>query len=146
MRWEDQWAQTVLTHGITQLVDGWQDLPIFASQRDLDPRTLAAQRQQRLAHRAEAVAWVLRTVGTGRMPNLWARLARLRAPVRVISGALDEKFVQIGRRLQDCVPGLSHIVLPNVGHNVVLEAPELLLNILRTPYGHIEQHKSQENR
>ena len=137
--WEDELAARLATHGLAAFVEHWEQLPIFATQRQLSPSAWAQQRQQRMAQDPAGLAWALRTLGTGRMPCLWTRLSRLRIPVRLISGSRDEKFVRIGRRLQDCVPGLTHVVLPDIGHNVVLEAPEHLLHILRTPHGHIEQ-------
>lgn len=142
MAWEDDLAALLSTQGIAAFVDRWEQLPVFASQRQLPPAVLAMQRQQRLAHDPRGLAWALRALGTGRMPSLWSRLSALRLPVRLINGSLDEKFVHIGRRLQGCLPSLTHIILPNVGHNVVLESPTHVMHILRTPHGHIEHEAS----
>ena len=144
--WEDELATQLETDGLPAFIDRWQQLPIFASQLALPPAKQAEQRRQRLSHQAAGLAWALRTLGTGRMPCLWSRLSALRAPVRLINGALDDKFVRIGQRLQRCVPGLSHIILPNIGHNAVLEAPELIEHILRTPHGYIEHQAAQDPR
>lgn len=136
--WEDELAARLATQGLAAFVEHWEQLPIFATQRQLSTAARRTQRQQRMAQDPAGLAWALRTLGTGRMPSLWTRLSQLRMPVRLINGSRDEKFVRIGRRVQDCLPGLTHVVLPDIGHNVVLEAPEPLLHILRTPHGHIE--------
>ena len=60
-------------------------------------RQLARADQRR--NRPEALAAVLRGVGTGEMPPLWERLGELEMPVTVVVGDRDIKFQEAGRRM-----------------------------------------------
>jgi 2-succinyl-5-enolpyruvyl-6-hydroxy-3-cyclohexene-1-carboxylate synthase len=134
--WEDGLCQQLASAPLPEFVATWERLPIFATQDRLPADLREAQRRSRLNHDADGLIWSLRTLGTGRMPDLWSRLSALRCPVRVVSGSLDEKFVRIGQALAAQRPEISHIVLPNIGHNAVLEAPDAIYHLLRTPHGH----------
>lgn len=131
--WEDQLAALAESAPLSSFVDAWEALPLFLTQQKVAESELQAQRRQRLDHQGPAIAWVLRTLGTGRMPELWSRLGALQLPVRVITGSLDEKFTRIGRELAERVPGLEHVVIEGAGHNVALEAPDALSEILARP-------------
>jgi len=133
---EDQLCAQLASSPLEAFVDAWERLPLFASQRTLSPALQRRQRQTRLQHRPEGLIFSLRTLGTGRMPNLWARLPALRCPTRVVSGARDEKFTRIGQALVARRPDIPHIVLPHVGHNAVLEAPDAIYHLLRTPHAY----------
>lgn len=133
VEWEDALAARLMTDSLSTFVDAWESLPLFATQRKLPRSVLAAQRAQRLQHSPAGLRWALQTLGTGRMPNLWPDLDRLTMPVRIITGELDEKFTHIGQQLAVRLPNASHIRCAHVGHNVVLEAPSRILDILRTP-------------
>lgn len=131
--WEDELAALAETAPLSSFVDRWEALPLFSTQQQLTDSVRLAQRRQRLEHVGSAIAWVLRTLGTGRMPELWSQLGALRLPVRVITGSLDEKFTRIGRELQERVPGLEHVVIAGAGHNIALEAPDALSEVLARP-------------
>ena len=70
------------------------------------------------------------------MPNLWARLPALRCPTGWSAAPFDEKFTRIGQALAEKRPDIPHIVLPHVGHNAVLEAPDAIYHLLRTPHAY----------
>lgn len=133
VRWEDELAALAESAPLSTFVDVWEALPLFLTQQKVAESERLAQRRQRLEHLGAAIAWNLRTLGTGRMPELWSQLGALRLPVRVITGALDEKFTRIGRELSERVPGLQHVVIEGAGHNVALEAPDALSEILARP-------------
>ena len=61
-----------------------------------------------------------------RMPNFWPELARLPLPVHYLAGADDAKFVALARRAQACQPRATLSLLPDCGHNPLLEAPAAL--------------------
>jgi 2-succinyl-6-hydroxy-2,4-cyclohexadiene-1-carboxylate synthase len=133
LAWEEQLAALAESAPLSAFVDAWESLPIFLTQQKVAESARRAQRRQRLEHVGPAIAWVLRTLGTGRMPELWSRLGALQVPVRVITGSLDEKFTRIGRELAERVPGLEHVVIEGAGHNVALEAPDALCALLARP-------------
>jgi pimeloyl-ACP methyl ester carboxylesterase len=69
-------------------------------------------------------------MGTGEQPSLWAKLAQLQLPVHLIAGELDEKFVDINRRMAAQISGATLSVVPNAGHTVHLEHPERFRSIV----------------
>ena len=52
-------------------------------------------------------------------------------PVALVAGELDTKFLELARRLAKDHVAARVVAVPGAGHNVVLEAPEHLAEILR---------------
>ncbi|MFO0555252.1 MAG: hypothetical protein U0271_43145 [Polyangiaceae bacterium] len=91
---------------------------------------LEAQRRRRLAWDPARAARALRVLGTGAMPLLEPRLAqRAGHEVHLVAGELDEKFSSIARDAAPRIGARVHVI-PNAGHNVVLEAPRALAALL----------------
>lgn len=130
--WEDDLATQLESTSLAAFVEKWESLPLFASQRQLSPALLARQRTMRLRHVPAALAWAMRTLGTGRMPELWPQLPGLLLPIRLITGELDTKFTEIGVAMAKLAPNLQHLRVADAGHNVVLEAPDAVLRLLQT--------------
>lgn len=124
-------ADWIEAHGIAAFVDRWEQHPIFASQQALPAEIRARQRAQRLTNSPTGLARSLRSMGTGSMPPLWDRLGDITAPLTVIAGALDAKYVAIGRALAAALPRAQLHVVPDVGHNVHLEAPSKCSELLQ---------------
>ena len=61
------------------------------------------------------------------MPYVGHRLSELTMPVCYISGELDTKYTAIGARYF----GDVHRIVPQVGHNIHVEAPEMYQQILK---------------
>lgn len=120
-------ARRMETASIEEVAAAWGAQPLFATQ---SPRVRAAAHADRLRNDPSALAASLRGVGTGAMVPRWDRLGELAMPVEVVVGALDEKFVGIGRQLAAHLPHARLTVLPGVGHAVPLEAPAALAAIL----------------
>lgn len=125
-RWEDEWASRALSLDAGAFADAWAELPIFESQRDLPVDVKARLRTQRSSHTPRGVAWAMRALGTGRMPSLWSEMALGRAPLTIITGARDVKFTEKSRAICDRSKSARHIIAEGSGHNVVLEAPEVV--------------------
>jgi 2-succinyl-6-hydroxy-2,4-cyclohexadiene-1-carboxylate synthase len=108
----------------------WYRQPLFAS---------LSQHQGLVEEMIEArsnndpgeLARSLRGMGTGNQPPLWEELPGLRAPVLAVAGELDEKFVEISRRMAGSSLNVRVAVVPGAGHNVRLEAPEAYLTLLQ---------------
>jgi 2-succinyl-6-hydroxy-2,4-cyclohexadiene-1-carboxylate synthase len=130
--WEEELAKDLETGDLARFVDGWEKLPIFASQRDLPDAVRARRRAERTAHHPAALAWSLRTLGLGAMPSAWNALASLEVPVHLVTGARDEKFTELARRALERAPSSVHTVIGGVGHDVGTESPRALAAILRT--------------
>lgn len=127
---DEIWARRLETKGIASFVDAWEAQPIFASQAKLPLGTRADARRRRLAHDPFGLAVAMRCLGTGAMPDCWDLLGSCETEVGIVAGALDEKFVAIGRAMSERLPRAKMYVVPGVGHNAVLEAPEAITEIL----------------
>jgi len=107
--------------GLATFLDEWYRMPLFAPARAALGRRRLMERRR--GGRPEALAAALRTVSTGRMPNLRPGLHHLRIPVLVLAGLLDEKFHLLGRDLAAAIPGSRFAAVPDAGHSLLVEAP-----------------------
>lgn len=124
-------ADCLLRDGLDAFVAQWQDLPLFRSQKNLPSAKLVQQRKIRMAQDPEGLAWALRVLSPGLMPDYRpALLAWNRANVTLITGGLDEKFTDIARTLGEASPSIRSVVIPGAGHNLVLERPDAVAEAL----------------
>lgn len=123
-------ARSVERDGLAPFVDRWERLPLFATQRSLPEDVRADRREKRLAHDPKGLARALRVLGLGVMPSRWESLSLLQMPITLVVGGEDTKFRGIAQRFRDRRPSTRVEVVPGVGHDVTLEAPEVLARIL----------------
>ena len=121
---DEKLAVLLEREGVEAFVRHWEGIPLFASQQALPVDQRAALRRARLANDARSLAASLRAIGTGVLPSLWSDLGSVDMPVLILVGALDTKFVDIGRRMSDRLPRATLRVIEGAGHNVHLERPE----------------------
>jgi 2-succinyl-6-hydroxy-2,4-cyclohexadiene-1-carboxylate synthase len=100
-------------------IERWRAQPLFAGE---PPEVGAHAREDQRRNRPDALAAVLRGIGTGEMTPLWDRLQELRMPVTVLVGDRDTKFRALGRRMVDLMPAAELLVVPG-GHGLPLENP-----------------------
>lgn len=129
--WEARWIDVLEQDGLAVFEHQWSRQAMFRTQDSIPPKSQDAQRTLRLSHTASGLAHALSVLGLGSMPNYWPRIADLRIPVTVVSGALDEKFLKLGRRFADLSPYATLRVLDGIGHNPLLEAPNAVGALLR---------------
>lgn len=130
-------AESLLRDGLAAFVDRWEALPLFATQRALPETARAARRAQRMGHDPAALAWCLRALGTGAMPSLWDMLPGNAVPLRLVTGARDEKFTAVAREVVAACARATHAVVPDAGHDVVTErGARALAELLDEPAGH----------
>lgn len=127
---DHQWVRMLRSQGIAAFVQAWEKLPLFASQRRLAPAVLARQRERRLSQDPEGLASCLERLGLAEMPGTWDDLARFPGHLRWIVGREDTKFLLIARHVAQRRPATDLLIVDGVGHNPVLEAPDLLARIL----------------
>ncbi|MEM9694353.1 MAG: alpha/beta fold hydrolase [Myxococcota bacterium] len=129
-RWDEAQAAQIEADGVVAFARRWEQLPIFATQ-NLTQRK--AQRAFREGHTVEGLAWAMRTLGQGRMPNLWTRLARWPSalPLTIIVGGDDQKYAAVGQRLARVVRHARLHRIGGVGHNPVVETPAAVASIIR---------------
>ena len=124
-------ADRIERESIEAFVNDWEELPLFASQHNLPAERWDAQRIQRLNNRADGLANSLRGVGIGVQPVLEWRLRTLTIPVLLITGKLDSKFCAISQHMAWQIPKAQHQIVPDAGHTVHLEQPELFVTLVR---------------
>ncbi len=123
-------AARIEREGIEAFVDGWEQLPLFASQSRLPPETRALLRTQRLNNYAQGLANSLRGVGTGVQPALHEQLNVLTMPTLVLAGELDGKFCQIAHQMAARIPQARLRIVPDAGHTIHLEQPEAFATLV----------------
>jgi 2-succinyl-6-hydroxy-2,4-cyclohexadiene-1-carboxylate synthase len=110
-----------------RFIERWSAQPLFAA----DPAEVAAlARADQRRNRPDALAAVLRGLGTGEMRPLWGRLVGLTMPVDVLVGDRDRKFQPLARRMVDLLPR-SRLLVVGGGHRLPLENPAALAAALR---------------
>ena len=119
-------AERIRAHDITWFSETWAKLEIFKTQQGLPTKVQQQIRGRRLLNSPHALAFTLEGSGQGSMPYVGHRLPELTMPVCYISGELDAKYTAIGARYF----GDVHRIVPQVGHNVHVEAPEVYRQIL----------------
>jgi 2-succinyl-6-hydroxy-2,4-cyclohexadiene-1-carboxylate synthase len=100
-------------------VERWRTQPLFAGD---PPEVGALAREDQRRNRPDALAAVLRGIGTGEMTPLWGRLSELTMPVTVLAGERDAKFQALARRMVGLLGEAESIVVPG-GHGLPLESP-----------------------
>src|SRR6266540_3831869 len=106
--------------GLERFLDRWLAQPLFAT---LPPER--AGRAGRLANTTQGLAASLRLHGTGAQEPLWDRLATLRPPTLLITGARDQKFAGIAERMAKAIgPSATLALVPDAGHAAHLERPD----------------------
>jgi len=138
-----RWIELLRSDGIEPFVKAWERQPVFATQRRLPREALAAQRRQRLGQRAEGLASCLECLGLAGMPDTWDAVQRYTGRLVWIVGEADAKFLHIARRVAGQRPRTGLHVLPGIGHNPLLEAPERLRALWRetTVHGTVPPRK-----
>ena len=108
-------------------MDFWEQLPLFASQRDLPPDVRERLRAGRMANDAEALARTFEQAGQHVMPSRAETLETLdvlRAgdtPLLYLAGERDEKYRALAAQAAEA--GATVCIIPGAGHNAHLEAP-----------------------
>jgi len=114
------------TGSFERFIERWRAQPLFEGE-PTDVAALARADQRR--NRPDALAAVLRGIGTGEMRPLWDMLGELEMPVTVVVGDRDVKFLQAGRRMVELMPRAELRVVPGA-HRLPLENPIALADVL----------------
>lgn len=117
-------AGEIEARGIEWFTEHWGSQPIFDSQRSLSVAARAALRVRRLRNDPQGLAGSLRGLGQGAQPWLGDRLADVRCPTLLVTGALDPKYTSLAESMAARLTHARHVVVPDAGHNVHLEQPE----------------------
>jgi 2-succinyl-6-hydroxy-2,4-cyclohexadiene-1-carboxylate synthase len=109
-----------------EFIERWRAQPLFAHE---PPAVGELARADQRRNRPDALAAVLRGIGTGEMQPLWDRLGELSMPVTILVGERDAKYVSIGQRMVDRLADAEMRVVPG-GHGLPLENPAAVAQAL----------------
>jgi 2-succinyl-6-hydroxy-2,4-cyclohexadiene-1-carboxylate synthase len=118
-------ADWIEAKDIEQFVARWEALPLWDSQKQLSNEMRQRLHQQRLQNKPVGLANSLRGMGTGAQPSLWPLLPSLTLPTLLLVGELDGKFVAINQQIAARLPNGRLQIIPNAGHTIHLEQPQL---------------------
>ncbi len=123
---DEQLAEELEASPFEDFIERWRTQPLFA----LDPPEVGRlAREDQRRNRPEALAAVMRGLGTGVMEPLWARLGELEMEVTVIAGERDTKFVAISRRMVGLMSS-GRLAVVAGGHGLPLENPQSLAELI----------------
>jgi 2-succinyl-6-hydroxy-2,4-cyclohexadiene-1-carboxylate synthase len=131
-------ATFIRQKGVEAFVAHWESQPIFAGLRNLAPERQEELRARRRSCTVEGLVGALECLGLGVQPDYWPELQRQRLPTLLLTGALDEKFTQIARRMAAELPVVWRRTFEGSSHAPHLEVPEEyaseVVSFLRTPW------------
>lgn len=128
---DDALAARINREGIEAFVDYWENIPLFASQRQLPDEVRAGVRQQRLRSDPIGLANSLRGLGAGVGEPLFDRLASIDVPTLLVAGELDLKYCELAELMARSIPSASLALIPGAGHTVHLEQTEAFDQVVR---------------
>lgn len=117
-------------HGLEAFLTAWESERLFESQRTLQKSVLDEQSLVRRTNTAAGLAYSLRSAGLGVMPDYTPKLGQITTFVQLVVGERDAKFRRIAEQMQLVLPNAALAVVPGVGHNIPLEAPDALAALL----------------
>lgn len=120
---DEKLAQRIETGGVPEFVDFWEEIPLFASQKELSKSSKQSVRQERLSQSEQGLVMSLRFMGTGSQPSLWGKLTRFPQPVLLIVGELDQKFITINQDMRQYFQYVNLVIVENAGHAIHVEKP-----------------------
>lgn len=122
---DEELAVRIRRDGVRRLLDEWLSAPVTSTE-SVDEPERRADRALREENSAAGLADALRGFGQGSYPYFGDRLGELGMPLLAVSGGADARYTGQAAALAAAVPDGQSAVIPGVGHNVILEAPEEL--------------------
>ena len=123
-------ADWIVRQGIHDFVVFWENIPMWASQGKLSSEEKVRLHEQRLQNNPIGLANSLRGMGAGAQPSLWNRLHEIVAPVQLVVGELDSRYVDVAERMKRKRPDWRLEIIKDAGHCAHLERPEDFFSIV----------------
>lgn len=115
---DEKLARKIENKGTEAFVSFWENIPLFASQKELPLSVQKRIREERLSQKATGLAMSLRQIGAGSQPSWWEALATQKQPTLLLVGAYDKKFVQINEEMASRLQEVTLEVIPGAGHTI----------------------------
>ncbi len=116
-------SDKIKIEGVESFIEYWFNIPLFESLKKHP--NFKTEMKLRNQNSATGLANILSSFSTGLMPSFWEKLPQLNFPILLLNGELDEKYSDINNEMMNKLPNAIHKSIPECGHNVHLEKPEL---------------------
>jgi 2-succinyl-6-hydroxy-2,4-cyclohexadiene-1-carboxylate synthase len=128
---DEKLADEIEEIGVAVFIERWEKQPVFKWRRDLPEDKRERSRVLRLANSARGLALSLRGMGAGAQDPLQDRIQDFRMPTLIIAGEHDEKYRTVGRDTAAAIPNAIFRIVPEAGHRVSWERPNVCLSIVK---------------
>jgi 2-succinyl-6-hydroxy-2,4-cyclohexadiene-1-carboxylate synthase len=120
-------AEIIKRDGLASFLERWYSIPLFESLQK-NPLLLRTLKDKILRSQQDAQsAYMLEKLSPGLAPNYWPELTRIDIPSLLIAGGLDAKFSDYAQKMSELIPDSTLSIVPDVGHNIHLENPDVFL-------------------
>ena len=130
---DDALATRIEEIGIDRFIEEWLANPTTATDR-VATATRDADRKIRLENSAAGLAAALRGLGQAAVPEARDRLATLPMPIAFVAGRWDSKYSALAVEMAHS-RSERPVLVGGAGHNVILEAPEIVAATVRDLLG-----------
>lgn len=121
---DQHWAEQI-RQSLPSFLTAWYQQPLLSRQPPKDPQQYAQWYQRRLDNEPETLALCLTEFSPARTPDFSTPFpSALDFPVLLMSGEYDTRYVAHYKEIVESLPHACHIVLPDCGHTLPIEAPE----------------------
>jgi 2-succinyl-6-hydroxy-2,4-cyclohexadiene-1-carboxylate synthase len=116
--------------GISTFLEKWYSSPLFGEIKK-NPEIFDKLCHERSHNDVKQLRHVLKLMGNGALPSLWNHVRHISVPTLLITGMLDQKYVELNREITQKIPGSCHHQVSDAGHAFHLEKPLETAHIIR---------------
>ncbi|MCC5941692.1 MAG: alpha/beta fold hydrolase [Balneolaceae bacterium] len=135
-REQDELRAHQIEENFTSFVDNWLDLPLF---KHTPPKAAELYEEVIRSQHPGMMARSLREFGAGTMPFICQDLPA-ELPVCLISGSLDQKYVQLQNKIAEEYPAWNHHIVDSAGHRVHADMPIEVAEIIKGAVNTVQNH------
>lgn len=127
-RQDARWVRSLRRDPLPAWLAAWYQQPVFA---ELDAQARSELIALRSRNSGPQLARMLTATSLARQPDLRPWLRQTQLPLLYLSGERDPKFAQLACQLSQECATLSHLSLPQAGHNIHHAQPQALAAALQ---------------
>jgi len=124
---DERLAQSIQTNFL-EFLNKWYQADLFKSLKTHPSFSELLDRRHQ--NDPDELTRSLVSMGTGSQPSLWSELPQTKIPLHFIVGTADQKFCAINQKMQQLCPTAQLHAIPNIGHNLHIEAPDAIVQII----------------
>jgi len=121
---DEELAAFIEQNSLEDFASMWLNQELFGTLRRFSNEKIKKIQEERAKNSKIGLANSLRGFGAGVMPYLGSELVKLKIPIQLITGGLDEKFTRINQNLKKVMRSSKHKIISTAGHNTHLEEPK----------------------